>query len=224
MKNRFFLKMFSVGAGIIITSILFAMSVAAEIPSSTSTTVTTSTAPQLTTGVPDVVKLAQSKVSDNTIVTYIQNANMSYAGMSADEIVYLHDQGVSDRVVTTMLNQRQKMTEANAQWSAQQTAAASTAVPQTTTAQTATVQYPVSAAPVVTYVQPPPVSTIYIAHDWSYPRLAGYGCYPSYGSYGYYGSYYPSVSFSFGIGGRFHDGGFRGGGFHSGFHGGGHHH
>jgi len=219
MKIKFPPKVFVTSVGIMALT-LSVMPVAAENPSSTSATAASQSAPPLTSGVPDVLKMAQAKVSDDTIVSYIHNSNTSYVGLSASEIVYLHDQGVSDRVVTAMLNQRQNLNKATAKWVAQQTAAAPAPTPQATPPPANPVQYPgQNAGSTVTYVQTPPTSTVYIMQDSS-RGFVDYGYYPS---YGYSGWWYPPVSFSFGFGGRFHEGGFHGGGFHGGFHGGGHH-
>jgi hypothetical protein len=61
-------------------------------------------APHLTYGVPQILKLAQADVGDDTIIAYIKNSGNSY-GLNAEQILYLRQQGVSDPVITTMLNQ-----------------------------------------------------------------------------------------------------------------------
>src|SRR5438552_13472071 len=48
-------------------------------------------------GVADVLKLNRGKVSDEIIVTYVQSSGTVY-NLSPQDIVYLRDQGVSDRV------------------------------------------------------------------------------------------------------------------------------
>jgi len=172
--------------------------------------------PQLSYGVAEVVQLAHANVSEDVIVNYVQNSGNAY-GLDANQILYLKQQGVSDRIVNTMLDQRSRL------------AAAQTATPQNSAdagnAQTATVVAP----PTVTYAQPASASTVYIIPDtqtynyyaYSYPYY-----YPYY--YGYYG--WPGVSFSFGYRGYYggypyHNwGGWHGGGgWHSsgGWHGGG---
>jgi hypothetical protein len=180
-------------------------------------------APQLSYGVPQVLQLAQAKVSDGIIVNYIQNSGTIYS-LKADEIVYLKQQGLSDNVLNAMLNQRSRLTGSTEP--ATSTASSTTASDQS-----------YSTAPTVTYVQQTvPSSTVYIIPDTQTYRYNAwyYGGYPYY-SYPYYGGYYgwPAVSLSFGwggyhgggyhFGGGFHDGGFRGGGLRGGggFHGGG---
>src|ERR1035437_6689840 len=61
-------------------------------------------APELFYGVPQILKLVQAKVSDDTIIAYIRNSGNGY-GLNADQIIYLRQQGVSDAVLSAMLNQ-----------------------------------------------------------------------------------------------------------------------
>src|SRR5438876_1655094 len=62
-------------------------------------------------GVDDVLKLCRGKVSDDIIVTYVQNSGTAY-NLSPQVIVYLREQGVSDRIVSVMLEQRRRVVEA----------------------------------------------------------------------------------------------------------------
>ena len=59
---------------------------------------------QLPYGVSQIVQLEQAKVGDETIIAYIKNSGSSYR-LDADQIIYLRQQGISDGVITTMLNQ-----------------------------------------------------------------------------------------------------------------------
>jgi hypothetical protein len=185
-------------------------------------------APQLSYGVPQVLQLAQAKVSDGIIVSYIQNSGTIYS-LNAGEIVYLKQQGVSDAALNAMLNQRSRLTGSTEP-------AATTASAPTTSAQT---YAPATPAPAMTYVQQTaPPSTVYVIPDtqtyrydnWYYSTYPYYGYGPYYGYYDYYRPY-PAVSFSFGFGnsyGGYHGGyygggghgggGFRGGGFNNGGH------
>src|SRR6266699_3889998 len=92
-------------------------------------------------GVADVLKLSRAQVGDEITLTYIQNSGTIY-NLGPKDIVYLRDQGVSDRVINTMLDQRKKLAEVAAQ-----TAPAPTTQPPATPDTTA-------AAPA--YVEPPP--------------------------------------------------------------------
>jgi uncharacterized membrane protein YgcG len=156
-------------------------------------------APQLSYGVPQVLQLSQAKVSDSTIIAYIQNSGNSY-GLDANQIIYLRQQGVSDAVINTMLTQPRNVA-----------ASAQTAPPPADQPSTAVVQ------PTVTYVQSASASSVYVVPDTQtyYYDSAYYQPY----YYPYYG--YPAVSLSFGFGGGW--GGYHGGGYHGGggWHGGG---
>ncbi|HEV2438046.1 MAG TPA: hypothetical protein VG077_18785 [Verrucomicrobiae bacterium] len=182
---------------------------------STTTTATTAqpaaasqAAPQLSYGVPEVLQLSQAKVGDSVIVNYIQNSGNNY-GLNAAQIIYLRQQGVSDTVINTMLNQRSQsaQTASTLATSSDNSAAYSTQTGTTTT------------QPAVTYVQTVPTSTVYVVPDtqtyyynnWLYSRSPYYyfGNYPSYG----YCWPYSAVSVSYGWGGGWggYWGGYRGG-------------
>lgn len=177
---------------------------ARTVPAQDSTTSASAaqTAPiQLSYGVSQIIELSKAKVSEDTIVNYIRNSGSSY-GMDASQIVYLKQQGVSDTVINTMLNQP-RLTEIPAPAAS---AAGGTA--------TATVV----AQPTVTYI---PASSVYVIPDTqtynyyacSYRPCGGY-YYSGYQPV-YYGGYYPSVSFAIGYGG-----GHWGGHYRTGYHGG----
>jgi hypothetical protein len=51
----------------------------------------------------EVAKLAQAHLGDDVIVAYINNSRASYTTLSADEIVYLKGQGVSQNVISLLL-------------------------------------------------------------------------------------------------------------------------
>jgi hypothetical protein len=224
MKTRIFSIPLVAIAGMVLLG-HFAMDVAAQNSSTSTTTpnvtatvsVSAGTSVQLSSGVPEVLKLSRAQVNDDTIVAFVGNSRRTY-NLSASEIVYLREQGVSDRVLTAMLDQRKQVTSATV---------ASTA-PQTSNPDSTRAQYaPAVAQPSTVYVQtapvyvPPPPVYVYRA-----PTYAYYDSYPYYGSS--WGFPFPAVSFNFGFGGGFRGGGFHGGGFGGrfhggGFHGGGHH-
>jgi hypothetical protein len=183
-------------------------------------------APALAYGTANVLKLAQAKVGEETIIAYIEKSGQSY-NLGASEIIYLRDQGVTDRVLTTMLAQEKSTRDtAVAQATAQPTTVAPTPVAAPAAPVVVAPQYQQTyVPPPVTYVQAEPAPLI-VMRDSS-PRLAdygiyprhyyNYGCYPNYG-YRSYGYSYPRVSFSVGFGG--HHGGFSGyygGGFRGGY-------
>jgi hypothetical protein len=155
---------------------------------------------QLSAGVPEILKLRSARTSDDVIIGFINSSGRKYQ-LSASEILYLRDQGVSDQVLAAMLDSRPATatpqpttTGATHVWA--NSSPQSQAAPANTTPQYA----PAYVAP-TTYVQPSPV--------YVYPA-------PSYGYYGggpYWGFGFPALSFSFGFGGHY-----------GGYHGGGHHH
>ena len=177
---------------------------------------------QLSSGVPEILKLGRAHVGDEVIIAFIMNSGRIYH-LSASEILYLREQGVSDQVLTAMLSAGQNVAATSAQAAPQPvaqpalqpaptgpTAVWANSSPQPAPAATQFAPaYVEAAAPV--YAQPSPV--------YAYP--APY--------YGYYDSWpyywgYPSVSFGFAFGrgyyGGYHGGGYHGGGYHGG--GGGH--
>jgi hypothetical protein len=169
-------------------------------------------APQLPYGASQILQLAQAKVADETIVSYIRNTGNSY-NLNANEIIYLHQQGVSGAVINAMLSQpRAGVLGSTAPAPAY--AAQSGGYPQIQ-AQPQQPAPTVTVLPSVTAIDPVAASSYYYYPDYSYyyPYY-----YPAY--YGWSG-WYPGVSVSLGWGGYgWHGGGWRGGGG-GGFHGGG---
>ena len=150
--------------------------------------VTNGVTPPLAYGVSEVLRLQRAEVGESTIIAFIRNSGNAYA-LNADQIIYLRQEGVSDAVVSTMLNQPKPGAAI---------AASSTVTPPPLGAaesggqvSTATV------APSVTYVQTAPAPAYYYAQPYYDPYY-----YPAYG-------WYPPVSFSFG---------WRGSGWRGGWH------
>ena len=69
---------------------------------------------QLSPGVPEILKLGRAHVGDEAILAFISNSGRTYH-LSVSEILYLREQGVSDQVVTAMLNARQNAAATTAQ-------------------------------------------------------------------------------------------------------------
>ena len=144
-------------------------------------------------GVDDVLKLSRAHVSEDIIVNYIQNTGTIY-NLNPQDLVYLRDQGVSDRVVNAMLDERKKLI-----------AEASTQAPyapqpmtQAPPPDTSTPPDDASMAPDTGAQQPS--SSLYVI---PYPQAtaAYYGYYSS--PYAYPSYYWPSVTFGFGYGGYY---------------------
>jgi hypothetical protein len=166
------------------------------------------TAPLLSYGVNQIIQLSQAKVADDTIVNFIHNSGSSY-GLDADQIVYLKQQGVSDTVINTMLNQP-RLTEA----------AAPAAATATSTA-TATVN--IFAQPEEPYYHVDPIyvasSSVYVIPDTQTYFYNTHSSYPYYGGRTYRGYYRPSYygthySFGAGYGGAYRSSGHQRGGWH----------
>ena len=68
--------------------------------------------PKLPSGVEDVLKLSHSQVGDDIVVNYIRNTGTIYV-LSPQDIIYLRNQGVSDRVINAMIEQRKAVTAEN---------------------------------------------------------------------------------------------------------------
>ena len=189
-----------------------------------------STPVKLPYGVDDVLKLSRAQVSEDVTLNFIRSSGTIYS-LAPKDIVYLKNEGVSDRVINTMLDQRKNVpAETFAQTAppgapATQPASAYPDANAAAAAQASAQYAPVYAQPAPVYVQPEPApapaSTVYVI---PYSSL-GYGYssyYPYYygGGYPYY--YSPSVVFSFGYRGGGYHGGYRGGyygGGHYGYHG-----
>src|SRR5580658_3811544 len=128
-------------------------------------TVTMSASAKVPYAVAQVVQLEQAKISDDTVIAYIRNSGNNY-NLTANDILYLRQQGVSDAVLTAMLTQSRM----NAT-SAYQPQPVTTQVQAPSPAPTAVYDSP------VTYVQPAP-TTYYYSNSYPY-------YYPYYNYYGY---------------------------------------
>jgi hypothetical protein len=209
MKTRTASRLFQ---ALIITAVLALA--ARNVTAQDATTSAASTAPvQLSYGVSQIIQLSKANVSEATIVNYVQNSGSSY-GLDANQIVYLKQQGVSDAVINTMLNQPRLVAQPG-----------SPNYPIASSVPTATVV----TQPAVTYV-PAPSSTVYVIPDTQTYNYYAYAYRPYYGGYYYpcyrpvyYNRCNPSVSFAIGFGGGYRGGwsGGWGGGYRDGYHGGG---
>jgi len=170
---------------------------------------TTSVAVQYPYGVEDVVKLSRAQISEDIIVNFVQNSGTIY-NLGPKDIVNLKNEGVSDRVLNAMLDQKKTVPQSQV---------ASAGQPAPTVPNAPTVPDANAVAPAPTYTQPapvytqpapvydqpasPPASTVYVIPYSGYYGPYTYG-YP-YRYYGpYYGYYGPSITFGFGYGGYGH--------------------
>ena len=60
-------------------------------------------APDLSPNAAEVVRLAEAGTSDDVVLAYVQNSTATF-NLSADQILYLRDIGVSSPVITAMLS------------------------------------------------------------------------------------------------------------------------
>ncbi len=182
----------------------------------------------LSYGVPDVLKLSAAHVGDDAIIAYIGTTGTAY-NLSVNEIVYLKNQGVSDRVLAAMLDQGKRLnatvtqtttvtTPAPAPAPQAPSAAATSAASTSVYAGAPGTQFAPSVSQQTVYAQTAPASTVYVAPTTTYAYPASYpyyySSYPYYGGYYGYGYGYPGVSLGIGIG-------FGGGWCGSGWYGGG---
>ena len=122
----------------------------------------TTAQPQLSYGVSQIVKLAQAKVGDDTMIAYINNAGNSY-GLNADQIIYLKQQGVSEAVIMAILNQpKQGVAVATPTTPAPQPVVSSTDITGSGSTITTASGSTATVAPTVTYVQTAPAATYII--------------------------------------------------------------
>ena len=154
-------------------------------------------APPLAYGVPQILKLSQAKVTDDVIIAYIHNSGSSY-GLDADQIIYLRQQGISDKVLTTMLAQPRPAS----------VPAPAAPVPVNSYPAQTPVAY---AQPAPAYAQSVPASSVYVMpNNQIYYSSGYYAYYPYYYPYSWYGGYH---------GGGYYRGGYCGGNY-NGYHGG----
>jgi hypothetical protein len=172
---------------------------------------------QMVYGVPQIIRLSQAKVSDDTIIAYVKNSGLSYS-LDADQILNLRQQEVSDVVITTMLNQPKPgpvlytpTTPAPQPAASYVNTSTVAATPlysprqsdQIPTASASAQLVPTAAvAPTVTYIQAAPAPIYYYSQPYYYPSYA----------------WFPPVALSFAWGSGWH-----GGGYYGGWHGGWHH-
>lgn len=223
MKMRTFLMglFASVGA-----ASFMALNVTAQTPAPASTAApmpatADAAAAKLPYGAEDVLKLSRAQVSEDITLNFIHNSGTIY-NLAPKDIVYLRNEGVSDRVINAMLDQRKHVPAETATQAALANAAAAPQGPVSSDAGVAPApQYaPTYVQPMPVYVQPEPTytpaSTLYVipysSARFDYPNAFPYGY-----TYRYWGGYYPycgsSVVFSFG-----HRNGGHWGGHYGGYH------
>lgn len=120
-------------------------------------------APPMSPGLNDIVRLAQSKLGDDVLLPYINRSGVAY-NPTTEELVYLHDLGVSDKVIAEILKHAPQSVAAKDQKPTEPlnipvVNAPMQPVPAAPVAAVATNPVPVQAAP-VQIVQAPPQQII----------------------------------------------------------------
>ena len=133
----------------------------------------------LSPGAAEVIRLATSGVGDDVVLAFIQNSQAPF-NLSADDVLYLKDVGLSSQVTSAMLNHDSTLRNQAPQYAPAATAPASAPAPATPAAPTPqTSAVTVAAAPAPTYVTTAPPEVTYFYNDlspygtWVY--LEGYG-------------------------------------------------
>src|SRR6266446_3663095 len=137
-----------------------------NVPQAPQTTAPTDLSPPVT----EVIKLAESGVGDDVVLAYIQNSQ-SIFNLSADDILYLRDVGLSSPVTTAMLNHDIALRNQAPQ------SVAAPPVPTTPPPAVPTTTPEAASAP--TYVTEPPAEVSYFYNDLSpygaWVDLEGFG-------------------------------------------------
>jgi hypothetical protein len=178
-------------------------------------------------GAEDVLKLTKAQVSEDVTLSFIRNSGTVY-NLVPKDIVYLRNEGVSDRVINAMLDQGKSVptvtgTQAAPAPTPTAQPAPALADPNAAAAMQAQPQYaPVYTQPTPVYVQPDtsyvPPSTVYtIPYSSSAPPFY-------YSGYPYYSGPTIGIGFGFGYGGYYRGYGYRGGYYHGGYYRGGNYH
>ena len=122
-----------------------------------------------------ILQLEKARVSDDTIIAYIKNSGHSY-NLNADQIISLHQQGVSDAVITAMLSQPRPAAVTT-------TVPVPTAPPPQIYSTTAPADTSAADQPATTYAQTVPTTYYYYAAPYYYYYPAFYS--PVCGYYGW---------------------------------------
>ncbi len=111
----------ALGAAVVCFSPL-ALSAQGTVNSTTTTVAAPApSAPALSPGLDEVVKLHDAGVDDSVIRSYVQNSNHAYS-LSADDIIHLRQLGISAGVVTDMMQRGSELRQTRDAASAQQQA------------------------------------------------------------------------------------------------------
>ncbi|HOX55927.1 MAG TPA: hypothetical protein P5205_03395 [Candidatus Paceibacterota bacterium] len=133
----------------------------------------------LSPGAAEVVKLASSGVGDEVVLAYIKNSQAAF-NLSADDVLYLKDLGLSPEVTSAMLNHDSTLRGQPQQYAPAAASPAPAAPAAVAPAPTAPPAPTVAAAPAPVYVSSPPPDVTYFYND-----LAPYGTWVQLDGYGW---------------------------------------
>ncbi len=129
----------------------------------------------LSPGLQEVIKLTQAKMGDDVIIAYIKNSGTSYS-LSADDLLYLNSQGVSQPVISTLLQAKSAADTAPVPASAPAPVATPPVAPPTDAQ-----NYPPPSTPAP---GPAPGGSPEINSDYFHAQLAPYGSWTDMPGYG----------------------------------------
>jgi hypothetical protein len=143
-------------------------------------------AASISPSVRQIVQMSETGIDSEVIKAYVENATVPM-DPKVDEIVYLHEHGIPDSIITVMLQRGAKLREQAA--TAQANAAAQAAQQAAASASTYSAPAP-AASPTYTAVSPTYVYPDYYSYGYGYgyPSYSSVVYFPSY-RYGYYGGY-----------------------------------
>jgi len=146
----------------------------------------------LSPGVDEVVQLARARVGDEVMLAYVE-ASTSAFQLSADEIIYLHDVGVSAEVAAAMVRHGQALRDKGAlPADAVTNAVASSAAPAASESEPSTAEAPPAPTETAAAPEAPANGTQPVTYNYFYNTLSPYGNWVQADDYGW--CWQPTVS------------------------------
>ena len=137
--------------------------------------------PKLSPGVDEVVQLARAQLSEEVLLAYIENSPARF-NLRAQDILYLHDVGISAQVIAAMIRHDQDLPVPAWDTAAEVVTAPTDAEPYAEGAETSESEPPTAVA-VTTAPEPATESTV--THNHFYNTLAPYGSWMELPDYGW---------------------------------------
>ena len=145
------------------------------------------TAPSLPPGVQDVVKLVKAGLSEEVVLAHIKNAGAFY-NLSADQLIYVHDQGVTENELKDLLGSGSPTVPANPAPAPAPTPVVNSPAPMSATPAPAPTPAPATYAPVPVAPAAPIAPAVPMAQpgtlDSYQAQLAPYGTWMNLPGYG----------------------------------------